>query len=681
MREPHAPKRPQLRRRPSGDVVDYWAWLSDREDPATLAYLEAENEYHDAWMSRRADSIQAIVDRIEAVADEVDDAPAARSGSWWYQSSPDPGTGFLVHRRGRSLAHPDECVILDEGVEAANEDYFRVASAVVSPNEGLLAWAADTSGDERHTIRIRDLTCMRDRADVVGNAAASLAWANDSEHLFYVRSDPQGRPFQVWRHKLGESPGEDVLVLEESDQRFSVDVRETRSRRWLAIDIESVETSECLLLPGDKPLVPWRLVRARQAGVNYRIDHWGDRFVILTNLGAEDFRIATAPESSPGVWTELVEHRPGRRIVQVEPFAGHLVIREWANAEVRLRIVCRNGEERIVDLGEAPHSVVIEPNPDWTTRFVRYRYACFTSPDKSFDEDVMTGTRVQVGGCRRDCDTGSGRYCASRTWATARDGTAVPIDVVWCKDFEADGTRPCVIYGYGSYEVPVSPWFSATRLAMLERGVVWALVHPRGGGELGRKWYFDGRLLNKRNTFDDTIACAEHLLDRGWAAPGRVAIHGESAGGLLVGACITMRPDLFHCAVAEAPFVDVVNTLSDPDLPLTVGEWEEWGDPRSEPAASYLASYSPYDNTICDDYPALYVSASLNDERVSYHEAAKWVARLRAMRSSDAPLLFRCDMRGGHGGAAVRASAWRIEAEIAVFVLEVLGADNPPEVV
>jgi oligopeptidase B len=397
------------------------------------------------------------------------------------------------------------------------------------------------------------------------------------------------------------------------------------------------------------------------------VDHWGDRFIVVTNLEAEDFRVMTAPLDAPDQWTEFVPHEPGRRILGAEPFADHLVIHEWHHAQQRLRVIWLDGSERVVDLGAEPHEVELDANPEWSTDTVRFSYQSLTTPASVYEEHVTTAERTLL---KQTPVPGVdlSRYTASREWATAPDGTQVPVDVVRLAGAVPDGTAPCAVYGYGSYELSMAPWFSVARPSLLDRGWTWALVHPRGGGELGRRWYLDGKLQHKVNTFTDTIACCDHLISAGWAAPGRVSLRGGSAGGLLVGACINLRPELFASAVAEVPFVDVVSTMSDPSLPLTITEWEEWGDPREEPSASYMLSYSPYDNTAARPYPALYVTAGLNDPRVSYHEPAKWVAKLRSMWSTDRPLVFKCEMGAGHGGPSGRYERWRDEARVIVFL-------------
>ncbi len=669
MQEPTAAQRQHTWQRPTGPVEDPWAWLRDRDDPATIAYLEAENAYSDAWFAAHDGQVEELFDELRSRVQETDLSAPVRKGEWWYVTRTEEGASYPIHCRGHSAATATDDVLLDENAEAAGGDYFSLAAFSVSEDHGLLAWSSDRDGSERYTLRVRDLTTGTDLADELTDTTwGGVAWAADSTSLMYVKPDEQMRPFQVWRHVLGTDQSADELVYEDLDERFFVGVGLCRSGEWIVIESESKLSAEARLVPAADTAAAPVVVRERVADVEYSIDHWGDRFVVVTNLDAEDFRVMTAPIDHPGTWTELVAHEPGRRITSAEPFADHLVLHEWHHAQTQLRVLFRDGAERTIELPEEPHDVEINANPEWSTTGLRFHYQSFTTPATVYEEDVRTGERTllkQTPVPNADLS----RYTARRLWAPADDGTAVPVDVVSRADLAADGSHPCLVYGYGSYEISVPPWFSPGRLSLLDRGVVWALVHPRGGGELGRRWYLDGKLLHKRNTFTDTIACTAHLVDSGWAAPGRIAMRGGSAGGLLVGACMTMRPDLYAAVVAEVPFVDVVSTMSDPSLPLTVTEWEEWGDPREEPWATYLAGYSPYDNTVAADYPALYVTAGLNDPRVSYHEPAKWVAKLRAVRTNSPPLLFKCELGAGHGGPSGRYDRWRDEARVTAFVL------------
>jgi oligopeptidase B len=655
--------------RPTGRIDDPWAWLRDRNDPDTVAYLQAENAYSSAWFAEHDDLVEAIFGEIKSRIQETDVTAPIKDGEWWYTSRTEEGRNYPIHCRGRSLAGAGADVLLDENLEAEGQDFFSVDAFDVSPNQQLLAWSADVEGGEKYTLHVRDLNTGTETSDVVHDVAwCGTAWSQDNASLFYVTANDAMRPHKVWRHDLGTTQADDTLVFEETDERFYVYVQLSRSGKWISIDTRCKTFSEVLLIPAGDPKQAPLVVRPRADDVEYSVDHWGDRLVILTNLDAEDFRVVTAPVDDPGSWSELVAHQPGRRIVTTEPFEGHLVLHEWSDAQQRLRVLFVDGEERVFDLGDEPHEVEIDANPEWTTNTFRYRYQSLTTPMTIYEEHVRSGERTMLKQTPvPGVDLSS--YVARREWATSHDGTLVPVDIVRHVDTLTDGTAPCLVYGYGSYESSEPPWFSSARLSLLDRGFVWALAHPRGGGELGRRWYLDGKLLNKRNTFLDTIAVVEHAVANRWCSADRVAIRGGSAGGLLVGACMTMRPELFASVVAEVPFVDVVTTMYDESLPLTITEWDEWGNPATEPLASYMLSYSPYDQTTARDYPALFITAGLNDVRVSYHEPAKWIAKLRAVRTNHEVLIMRCEMGAGHAGPSGRYDLWREEARTLAFLV------------
>lgn len=668
---PIAPRKAHTWDRPTGAVDDPWAWLADREDPDTLAYLVAENEYTEAWMAPHAELTAAVFGEIKARVQETDQTVPVRKGPWWYGSRTVEGANYPIHCRGASRETATSTVLLDENVEADGHDYFALGAFDVSPDHRLLAYSVDTDGSEEYVLRFRDLDTGTDLADTVERVYYGTAWAAGSDALFYTRPDEAMRPFQVWLHRLGTPAEHDVLVLQEDDERFFLGVESSRDERFVILHAESKLTTETWVIPANDPSAAPRSLLGRREGHEYSVEHWGDRWVILTNDRAEDFRVVTAPDDAPEDWTELVAHEPGRRITAAEPFAGHLVLHEWHAAQQRIRVLFADGGGRTVDTGDAPAEVELGDNPEYTSTAIRYSYQSLATPDSVYEEDVVTGERVLL---KQTPVLGVdlSKYVSSRTWATAPDGARVPVDIVHLATTPLDGTAPVLLYGYGAYEVSVPPYFSVARLSLLDRGWVFALAHPRGGGELGRRWYLDGKLLAKRNTFTDFIACAEHLVAERITAPGRVAIRGGSAGGLLVGAAATLRPELFAAVNAQVPFVDVVSTMSDPTMPLTVTEWEEWGDPRAEPYATYMLGYSPYDNTVPAAYPAMFVSAGLNDPRVSYHEPAKWVAKLRAVRTDDRPLLLKTELGAGHGGPSGRYDAWRDEAQVLAFLITVV---------
>ena len=560
----------------------------------------------------------------------------------------------------------------------------------MSPGHGRLLWAADREGHEDYELRVRDVATGVDLPERITDVAAGGTWIDD-ETILYVRQDEAHRPFQVWRHRLGTDPAVDDLVYEDTDERFWVDAERTRSGRWVVLSASSKTSGETWLLPVDDPTGRPRLMTARRDDVEYSVDHWVtdavtgdvtgrglDRFVIVTNDGAEDFKVVTAPVDDPTSWTDLVAHRAGRRIVSADPFADHLVLHEWQDGTPQLRILFADGNERTLTFDTAAHDVEPGANLEYHTNRYRFSYQALSVPAQVLEEDVVTGERALLKQTPVLGDFDPANYRTARLWAPSNgegeegDGVVVPIDVVHHVDTPVDGSAPCVLYGYGAYEISLPPWFSIARLSFLDRGGVFALAHPRGGGELGRRWYLDGKLAAKANTFTDVIACAEKLVADGYSAPDRLALRGGSAGGLLVGAVLNRRPDLFAAAVAEVPFVDVVTTMSDPSLPLTITEWEEWGDPRTPEFDAVMTAYSPYDNVRAVPYPAMLVTAGLNDPRVGYHEPAKWVAKLRVTATGDAPVLLWTELGAGHMGPSGRYDAWREEARNVAFLVHVL---------
>lgn len=671
---PRAERRPHRLQRPGGAIEDPYFWMSNRHDPAVLVSLQQENDFAEAWFAPHWALVESLFEEIKTRTKEDDQSPPVQMGRHWYATRTETGAPYAIHCRGAEAATAGNDTILDENQEARGHDYFALGGFEVSPSGRLLAWASDVDGGERYRCRVRQLSDPGDPTphselpDVLEDlSAAGLAWSRDERHLFYVTHDDAMRPHKVWRHEVGTAQSDDALVHHEVDERFFVGIHASRSHRWIFIDIASKTSSETLIIDADDVTVAPRLVRPRRDDVEYSLDHWGDRFAIVTNLDATDFRVCTAPLEAPDQWQDFVAHRPGWRITEFECFAGHAVMARWEDAQQRLHIVGHDAEMQMISVADEPHEVELDANPEWESMEVRFAWQSLVTPPtvaavEVSSRSIRTLKVTEVPG------TDLSRYVSERLWADADDGTRVPLDVVRARDTGVEGAAPCLLYVYGSYEISVPPWFSVARLSLLDRGWSWALAHPRGGGEMGRGWYDDGKLLAKKNTFSDTVACARHLVRTGRAAPGSVAIRGGSAGGLCVAACVTAWPDDFAAVVAEVPFVDVVTTMSDPTLPLTVTEWEEWGDPRSEPWASYIASYSPYDNLEARPYPPMFVTAGLNDPRVSYHEPAKFVAKLRHL-SPTTPVVFTCEMDAGHAGPSGRYDRWREEARTLAFVL------------
>lgn len=680
---PVAKRVPSVSERHGRTVVDDWAWLADRDDPDTIAYLEAENAYTNAWFAPHRQLTDEIFAEIKRRTLETDLSVPVRHGAWWYLTRTVEGLSYPIHCRrpdGESRAADgggvgaEEQTLLDENAEAEGHPYFALGAFDVSPSGRRLAWSADVEGDEVYTLRVRDLTTGEDLADTIERTYYGTAWSADERHLFYVVPDDTMRPFQVWRHELGTAQADDVLVLQEDDERFYVSLALSRSEQVILIPIHSKTSSETWFLRATEAEAPPMVVEPRSPGHEYGVDHQGDRFLVLTNDGALDFRVMAAPVEQPSRagWQEVVPHLAGQRISSLDAFDGFFVLQEWHQAMPRLRVVFDDGTERVPAFEEEVHAIDLGANPEYATTTIRFGFESLVTPRSVFEEAVRGGERRLLKQTPVLGGFDPSEYEAFRTWAPAADGTLVPVDVAHRRTTPLDGTAPVVLYGYGAYEYSVAPWFSIPRLSLLDRGVVWALAHPRGGGELGRRWYDEGKLGHKRNSFTDLIASAEHLVASGLVRPGGVAIRGGSAGGLLVGAAVTMRPDLFAAVVAEVPFVDVVNTMLDPSLPLTVTEREEWGDPRDPAAEADIASYAPYENVAAVAYPPMLVTAGLHDPRVSYHEPAKWVAKLRAVSTGDQPLLLKTELAAGHGGPSGRYRAWEEEAKALAFLVSIL---------
>jgi oligopeptidase B len=497
------------------------------------------------------------------------------------------------------------------------------------------------------------------------------AWSADGEYLFYVTVDEAWRPFRVWRHRVGMPAADDVIVFEEQDERFWVGVHVTRSERYVSIRTASVLTSEVLLLDAAVPTGEFAVVAPRRQGVEYDVDHAGDRLLILHNDQAPDFELATAPVSAPGDWTPLIAHVPGTRLMAVHPFADAIVVHFRRDGLTGLRMLRDDGGYE-VEFPEPVYTVGPGPNPEFAATRFRLGYTSLVTPESVYDCDMATGELTLL---KRQPVLGEPAYDPRdyeqlREWATADDGTRVPISLVCRKGTPRDGSAPCLLYGYGSYEISRDPNFAIPRLSLLDRGFVYAIAHVRGGGEMGRSWYTNGKLLHKKNTFTDFVACAKHLVASNWTSPDRLIARGGSAGGLLMGAVVNIAPEAFAGIVAHVPFVDALNTILDPSLPLTVTEWEEWGDPLHDPEVyAYMKSYTPYENVTGQAYPPIFALTGLNDTRVTYHEPAKWMARLRAT-GRGGPFLLKTEMEAGHGGRSGRYDAWLEEALVLAWVIE-----------
>ncbi|MCU0305305.1 MAG: S9 family peptidase [Thermoanaerobaculales bacterium] len=662
-----------------GDVrTDPYFWLRDPEDPAVVAYLEAENAYADAVMAPTLGLQERLVAELAGRTPQTDASPPVPDRGYLYYERTEEGLDYPIHCRVKDAPGASEEVLLDVNALAEGHTFCSVEGLRVSPVGDLMAWALDTVGRRKYTLRFTDLTTGEGLADEIHEVTDNAEWANDGRTVLYTRQDPETlRWFQVWRHVVGTDPAADVLVFEEEDETYNVSVDRTASGRYLLIVSWQTLASEVRLVDADDPTRPPVVVEPRQRGVEYEVDHHGDRLLIRTNLEAPSFRLMSAPVASPGraSWQELVPHRDDVLLSSVRAFRDFVVLSERKDGLSRLTVWRpATGEAEVIELEEAAYDVWLDDNREYDTPFVRFGYSSLVTPTSIWDLDTRTGERRLVKQDRVLGGYDPGRYVVERLTAPARDGVGVPISLVHRADLELDGSAPLLLHGYGAYGSNSDPVFDPEVISLLDRGFSYAIAHVRGGQELGRRWYEDGRLLAKKNSFNDFVDCARFLVDRGYTSPERLVASGRSAGGLLMGAVATMAPELFAGIVAEVPFVDVVTTMLDRSIPLTSEELDEWGDPADPELYAYMLSYSPYDQVATRAYPAMMVTTGLHDSQVQYWEPAKWVAKLRATKTDDNLLVLRTAMDSGHGGASSRSGGYRERAEVLAFLLMAVGA-------
>ena len=654
---------------------DQYFWLREKKDPRVIAYLRAENAYAAALMKPTEALQRTLYDEMLARIKETDEDAAYRQGDYLYYTRSVKGQQYKIYARKQGTLAAPEQLILDLNRMARGHTYMAVDTYDVSHDGNFLAYSVDTTGYREYTLYVKDL--RGGRVSRVAGRVSSAAWADDDRTLLYVVDDPVSkRPYQFYRHTRGAR--KDALLFEEKDEMFELSVARTRSRGYVLLTSASHTTSEVRYVPADRPTEPFRLMEPREAGREYYADHRGDSFYIRTNEGgSRNFKLMTAPVGSPERrnWKEILPHRKSVLVEDVDLFAGHMVVSELDNGQPKLRVTdLKGGGTHYLEFPEPAYSAAVDINKEFDTRVLRFNYESFITPGSIYDYDMETRERQLV---KQKPVLGGYdplRYESERIYAKASDGARVPISLVYRKGLKRDGSSPLLLTGYGAYGYPWPVEFDSSLLSLLDRGVVYAHAHIRGGGELGKEWHDQGRMMNKRNTFTDFIASAEHLIAEKYTSKERLAITGLSAGGLLIGAVVNMRPDLFRAVVLKVPFVDVINTMMDASLPLTAGEWEEWGNPvKSREEYLYMKSYSPYDNIEAKAYPAMLVTTSLNDSQVLYHEPAKYVAKLRATKTDRNPLLLKTNMGAGHGGAAGRYDYLKETAYDYAFILTQLG--------
>ncbi|MGB5960470.1 MAG: S9 family peptidase [Coleofasciculaceae cyanobacterium] len=673
---PVAEKHPQSLITHKDERIDNYFWLRDRQNPQTIAYLEAENAYTEAMMQHTETLQASLYNEMLARIKETDLSVPYQQGDYYYYSRTETGKSYPIHCRKKGSLENQEEILLDQNQLADGHEYFSLGTFKVSPNHQILAYSIDTSGSEQYTLFFLDIATKKLYPEKIIDTYFSLAWGNDNSTIFYTKVDATNRPYQLLRHTLGSVSETDILIYEEPDDSYFLSVGRTRSQAYIVMSLGSKITSEVHYLDANNPLGNFQVIHSRQQGIEYDIEHHQDYFYIVTNEQAINFKLVKTPVATPAKpnWETIIEHREDVLLSSVIAFANYLVIVERKAGLPLMRVQnIATLEEQNIPFPEPTYAISLGNNPEFNTTKLRFNYTSLITPSSVFDYDMATGeqelkkeTEV-MGGYDRN------QYASEWIFAKAADGTLIPISLVYKKGIKKDGRNPLFLTGYGSYGASYPASFSSSRLSLLNRGVAIAIAHIRGGGEMGRKWYEDGKFLQKTNTFTDFIACAEHLIAQKWTSSNHLAISGGSAGGLLMGAVINMRPELFKVVIAAVPFVDVVTTILDTSLPLSAMEWEEWGNPNQQVYYDYMKSYSPYDNIKQQNYPHLLIIAGLNDSRVKYWEPAKWAAKLRELKTDQNLLLLKTNMGAGHGGASGRYESLKEAAFEYAFVLDRLG--------
>ncbi|MGJ4729699.1 S9 family peptidase [Luteimonas sp. SDU101] len=690
---PDAEKRPYVVKAPHGaERQDEYYWLRDdkRENPTMLAYLEAENAYVDRVMAPLKPVQDRLYEEIVGRIKQDDSSIPARERGWWYYARFETGKDYPIHARRKDAAGMDalsiqraneagdfegEEVLLDVNALADGKDYYAVGAYEISQDNSIMAWADDTNGRRQYTFRFRNLATGEDYPEQITGTSGDLVFADDNRTVFYIENDPETLlTKRVKRHVIGTDPKDDAVVYEEEDDSFYMGIERSRDDRYIVIGLGSTVSDEIRYAPADDPKA-FAVLAPRERDLEYTVDHLGDRWVILTNAdGAKNFKISEAPSTSTsrGDWKDLVAHDESVFLETFELFNGFIAVGERSDGLERVRILRADGRADYVKADEPAYSMGLSANTEPDTTKLRYTYTSLTTPATTYELDTETGERVLL---KQQPVIGYDptQYVTERVWATARDGVKIPVSLVYRKGFAKDGTAAMLQYAYGSYGMSMDPGFSATTVSLLDRGMVYALAHIRGGQEMGRHWYEDGKLLNKINTFTDFIDVTDFLVGEGYAAKDRVAAYGGSAGGLLMGAVSNMAPDRYRVILSQVPFVDVVTTMLDPSIPLTTNEYDEWGNPEQKRFYDYMITYSPYDNLKAQAYPAMFVGTGLWDSQVQYWEPAKFVARLRDLDTGDGPIVFRTNMEAGHGGKSGRFRRFREQAEMYAFMLDQLG--------
>lgn len=655
--------------------LDPYYWLNQRENQDVINYLNAENEYTSAVMSDTTDLQELLYDEMVGRIKQTDmSVPVALNG-YTYYTRYEEGQEYPIICRKALTDNAQEEIMLDGNKMAEGLAFFHIGSWQVSPDNKLLAYTIDTVSRRQYHVHVKSLETGELLVDDISNTSGDVTWANDNRTLFYSRKDETLRPFQIIRHVLGLEENTDEVVYEEKDSTFDTFVFKTKSDKYLVIGTESTLSSEYRILEADHPMGEFRIFQPRRDNMEYTIYHQGNRFLILTNLEAKNFKLMATPEEFTEIenWQELVEHRQDILLESVDVFKDFVVMSERQDGLARFRICHpQSGEHHYLDFEETDYYAVTSANPDYFSDKLRYQYTSLKTPNTVYNYLMNDRKSIQLKQMEVKGGYNASDYVTRRVYATASDGVKIPISLLYKKGMQIDGGQPLLLYGYGSYGISMDSTFRSSRLSLLDRGFIFAVAHIRGGEDLGRAWYENGKLLKKKNTFTDFIACGQHLIKEGYTNSDRLFAQGGSAGGLLMGAVINIKPSLFKGVIAAVPFVDVVTTMLDESIPLTTGEYDEWGNPNEKEFYEYMLSYSPYDQVCRQNYPALLVTTGLHDSQVQYWEPAKWVAKLRDLKTDKNLLLLKTNMEFGHGGASGRFEALKELALEYAFLLKVL---------
>jgi len=659
--------------------TDQYYWLNDRANPEVIKYLNQENDYLKDQLRHTEEFQEKLFNEMKGrIKEEDESVPYLKDGYYYYTKFIKGGEYPLFCRKKESLLAEEE-ILLDINILAQGFDYMNVSSIAVAPNQHLLAFSQDSVGRRIYDIRFKDLLTGEYLENCIASVTGNVAWANDNQTLFYSRQDPDTlRAFQIYKHVLGSKQEEDVLVYQEDDDTFTCYVSRSKSKKYIFITSQSTVSTECRFIPSEDPNAGMTLIQERVRDLEYSVEHHKEEFLILTNDGgASNFKLVKTPVSSPekSHWKDIIPHQNDVLLEGFEVFRDFLVLDERFNGLNRIQVRSWDGSDlHYIEFEEPTYSAWVGHNPEFDSRILRFGYNSLTTPSSTYDYDMISRQKVLLKQQEVVGGYDAGQYTSERIWAPATDGTMIPVSLVYRNDlFQKDGTNPLLQYAYGSYGHSIDAVFSSSRLSLLDRGFVFAIAHIRGGQEMGRHWYESGKMLDKMNTFTDFIACSKFLVEQQYTRPEHLYAMGGSAGGLLMGAVMNMAPSLYHGVVAAVPFVDVVTTMLDESIPLTTGEFDEWGNPKNKEYYEYMLSYSPYDNISAKDYPHLLVTSGLHDSQVQYWEPTKWVAKLREMKTDDNKLLLYTNMDAGHGGASGRFQALRELALEYTFLLDLAG--------